>query len=693
MFAVFFAGPTGLTWSVLYSGKALVRTGIRRETPTGENWCEVTAPGDGLRIVQVSVGTNAVWCVTNDNHVWFRRGIKGEIAGISEEAATGNAWIEMVGNISHVSVAANDQVFAVGSEDRNLYFRTGVNTSDLTGKKWRQIQCPLQFSRASSTASLNSRRSESPTQSYRSITSLHKEKARVETSAIIENVSVDKSFYSTQPSEFHHGKHNDPWLHKQTAPVGSLNEKPHVSRYHVQLSEQTASSAPMCENVSEVTGKYFETPLKNPRAWSPVRSVGSIVGTEAHPESDSAVFETDSNRGSCFFGDDDDQSNAQCWTDSDSIWTICSAGAVNVEPQQLPNWFKDSMTIETTIELTKEWRLKLIEKLKNRLNNFEIDQSKYERAIESSSWVKSGEAKASKGNEPFSDCLIELEWLMSASTIAGTGTLTILNPDGVTMKMQLTLTEILCVACCSEPGVPRLTIYRRDVPSLRLQFESEKDYDDWMSELTSACCDLNEVSGKPAPDSIWTTTVLGDVFSFDPVNLKAAQFRANRKLYEYEVDMLACETPYQTRLFNGISVGSELEITGCIFDDADQVRFDLQCHSILRTRFVVEKMRQIACHINPRFNEKVMVLNTMENSEWMDEIRTKNVVFSPGNEFKLIVRCETAGLNIEVDGIQLYLYKHRIAPEAVHGLFVSGRVKLYKVKHSSPKVCPDRMKS
>lgn len=46
------------------------------------------------------------------------------------------------------------QVFAVGSEDRCLYFRTGVLPSDLTGKKWRAIHAPTQLSRAGSNASL-----------------------------------------------------------------------------------------------------------------------------------------------------------------------------------------------------------------------------------------------------------------------------------------------------------------------------------------------------------------------------------------------------------------------------------------------------------------------------------------------------------------------------------------------------------
>lgn len=46
--------------------------------------------------------------------------------------------------------------------------------------------------------------------------------------------------------------------------------------------------------------------------------------------------------------------------------------------------------------------------------------------------------------------------------------------------------------------------------------------------------------------------------------------------------------------------GSELEITGCVYDDADQIRFDLQCHPTIKMGVKVEKFRVIAMHINPR---------------------------------------------------------------------------------------------
>lgn len=63
----------------------------------------------------------------------------------------------MVGRMTQVSVTANDQVFAVGADDRLIYHRTGVCLEDLTGKRWRSLRAPLQVSRASSNASLSHR--------------------------------------------------------------------------------------------------------------------------------------------------------------------------------------------------------------------------------------------------------------------------------------------------------------------------------------------------------------------------------------------------------------------------------------------------------------------------------------------------------------------------------------------------------
>lgn len=685
-------GSLGLVWAVLYNGRVLVRSGVTRDTPMGESWLEVKPPGQGTsRIVQVSVGTNAVWCVTNDNRVWFRRGVKGETAGICEDAAIGKGWVEMVGNISSVSVAGNDQVFAVGSEDRALYFRAGVTASDLTGKKWRLVQCPMQMSRTSSTMSMGSRRSGSASPAglkHHSLSSLYKERGRVETSAIIENDNEETSRSApaqnarnklelwqkpspssgaspTTPAAAAPPGHYSPAAGKtgggacassnQAPAAGSLNErvvlrqKMHSLELLQQQQQQAASSAPTAE-IFEHKTRHFETPLKNPRAWSPVRSVGSMVGTEAHPESDAAVFDAESGRDSGVFGgDDDDQTGSQYWAECDVIWTGCSAGAVTVDAAMLPQWFSDAGSMAAP-ELTQPWRVQILQSLKARVSPERIDGlERYEKAVEKSSWVKSGEVRAAKPFESFEEAIVELEWVTSSSSVLDcgaptqdSGTLTILAPDGVTTRMQFSLADIRCVLACSEPGMPRLAIHAPRLPNgsspLRLQFTGDTDLEDWLSHLTSVCCQINEVRGRPADDSLWLTSSLGDVLVYDRTNDKQEQRQKDSGLYRQEIDVSAGETPYCLQLTNGMHVGTVLRLRGCVYDDADQIRFDLQCHAQVSVKHRVEKQRKVAFHLNPRFNERTVVLNSMERSEWQTEIRTQEQAFAPGAEFDLVIR-------------------------------------------------------
>lgn len=635
---------------------------MTRDRIIGENWIEVKPPATGLRIVQVSVGTNAVWCVTNDNHVWFRRGVKGELAGISEDAALGTGWVEMVGNMSNVAVAPNDQVFAVGSENRSVYFRSGVSDSDLTGKKWRQIQCPMQLSRACSMASVNSRTSGggsgSPNSRHKSLNSLVKGQSnpRDERAALVEEVHLVE--VQSQSAPTHNLKHK-PELWKKpamTPPEGSasslggpkhrLEEADEDSLSRADSQEQMmAFSAPIPE-IHEARPRQSSR-QNNRRSWSPMRSMGSVVGTEAMPDSDQIVFQSDTSRDSGVFGEDEDLAggnDSQYWPEMDMTWSVCSAGAVLVDVNALPNWFNDTVVQVGQHELTKAWRLKIVDDLAkqaNKVNEME-EREKYELAVDTSSWVKSGEARMAKLNGQFEDCLIELEWVSaSGGQDMDSGTLTILNPDGVTTKMQFSLSEITAVMCVSEPGQPRLAIHSPRLGGtsavIKLQFSGDTDMEDWLSHLTSVCCKINGVSGRPSNNSVWTTTALGDVFVFDPEQMRRQQWRVveegrDRGKYVQEYDLNVTETPYLVHLHNGMIPGSEIIVTGCIYDDADYVRFDLQSHPTVRLR---QSQRHVQLHLNPRFNEKEIVLNTMENSEWQTETRETRMVFTPGHEFKL----------------------------------------------------------
>lgn len=356
-------GPTGLVWAALLDGRALVRIGVTRDCLSGESWVEVKGPGDGLRINHLSVGTCAVWAVTQDKQIWFRKGIKGEGAGMSEELAAGCGWVEMVGRMTLVSVAANDQVWAIGADDRAVYFRTGVSPADLTGKRWKALHAPSQISRASSNASLNRDRHHKSTNSL-----------------------------------------NRPHSLCETSRLGDFEEQSH-----------SAPTAPTSLPVD--SGKHFEAQLKNPKAWSPVRSVGSVVGTEVI--SDESIYQSDRQE-ACIFAEDEELG----WAEYKAPWSWVEAGACTVDVLQLPNWFAEPGGIQQS-ELEQPWRVKILQTLKERLPN-ETAFDTYPKAIDTSSWVHTGEARINLNGTAYIDCILQLEWLHT------TGSLTILNPDGAT---------------------------------------------------------------------------------------------------------------------------------------------------------------------------------------------------------------------------------------------------------------------
>lgn len=364
---------------------------------------------------------------------------------------------------------------------------------------------------------------------------------------------------------------NERWKLSADSPptIGSLNLNERQKHRTTALREPSshASSAPAAD-VAEITGK-FETQLKNPRAWSPVRSVGSVVGTEAHPESDSAVFESESAHGSdAFLGEDDDHNGSQFWTECAVMWSCIATGAVTVDTNNIPNWFNDHLSNDGKAEENPNWRNHILDKLKQRRKNVvKLQQERhFEKAVELTSWVKSADARYQHPNGEFDDCIIELEWVSgsSGSSTEGnsadsdSGTFTVLSPDGSATKIQFTLSDITCVQCCSEPGAPRLAIHAHHLPvncsPVKLQFASDAEMEDWLSHLSSVCSQINMLMGKPASNAIWITSDLGDVFVFDAANMKAQQLEKSTDGQDYYVermDVSTCETPYYNTLYNG----------------------------------------------------------------------------------------------------------------------------------------------
>ncbi|KAK1121372.1 hypothetical protein K0M31_010666 [Melipona bicolor] len=702
-------GITGLVWAVLMVGKAIVRTGVTRENPMGEDWVEVGPPQKDLKLIQVSVGTDAVWAITQDGNVWFRKGIKGEMSGVCEQMAVGTGWVEMLSKMSLVSVAPNDQVWAIGHEDRCLYYRSGITQSELTGKKWRLINAPLQLSRASSNASLSSSNRHSmcgtpQQQRHQSWGSLNRPHSTSEGTTLIREWEEQSRSAPTPTSLKLWQRANDSSSAKNPQQTSFqdiyLNEGKKRSANSLDMDDLTEASVANITISNEsltktgesivVSGKGMGNVVKiNPAAWSPVHSVGSMVGIEAHPETDGSIFDPDLTSDSGVYGEDE-SSGAMYWAECDTSWYKVEAGACFVDTSNLPKWIADTNGTGHG-DIAEAWRIYILEELKKRLQKVQYDRSIYEKVVEKSSWVKNGDAKCKlKGSTSYEDCIIELEWISSDSGSLDSGIVTILNSDGATTVMQFPVSEIMCVICCSEPGNPRIAIHTPRMPRskvLRLQFSTDTEMEDWLAHLTSVSCQMNNVYGTPGPNSIWTTTALGDVYVYDPAALEENQLANGGYIQELHTGK---DLPFECILQNGFGYGSSLKIVACIHDDADRLSINFVCYStmFLKQKSVMES-HDVALHFNPRLKESIIVRNTYQNGQWGDEERNGGSPLKPGSNFTLEIVCETRGYRIYVDDTEFTFYSHRILPQSITHLRIKGFMTLCNIFYKSTSVIID----
>lgn len=108
--------------------------------------------------------------------------------------------------------------------------------------------------------------------------------------------------------------------------------------------------------------------------------------------------------------------------------------------QPITSRFMESSSSLPQVELTQQWRLDILNSLKQLNATVDSTDPKwehYENAAEGGSWTKTGEARCClKDDNMFADCLLELEWF--GDSTLDSGSLTILNADGATtMVMEI----------------------------------------------------------------------------------------------------------------------------------------------------------------------------------------------------------------------------------------------------------------
>lgn len=82
------------------------------------------------------------------------------------------------------------------------------------------------------------------------------------------------------------------------------------------------------------------------------------------------------------------------------------------------------------MNLEQPWRMQILRDLKARLPLQDVFVD-YEQAVETTSWIHTGEARVKLRNSSgYVDCILQLEWVQTS------GTLTILNPEGATTMVS-----------------------------------------------------------------------------------------------------------------------------------------------------------------------------------------------------------------------------------------------------------------
>ncbi|KAM7333911.1 hypothetical protein ACRRTK_007231 [Alexandromys fortis] len=129
--------------------------------------------------------------------------------------------------------------------------------------------------------------------------------------------------------------------------------------------------------------------------------------------------------------------------------------------------------------------------------------------------------------------------------------------------------------------------------------------------------------------------------------------------------------PFFTSIPSGLYPSKTILIAGMVLPNAK--RFHINLRSGM----------DVAFHLNPRLDEKVVVRNTQINSSWGPEERNLpgKMPFNRGQSFSVWILCEGHCFKVAVDGVHLCEYFHRLKHlPAINSLEVAGDVQLTHVQ-------------
>ncbi|KAG5837431.1 hypothetical protein ANANG_G00239180, partial [Anguilla anguilla] len=136
--------------------------------------------------------------------------------------------------------------------------------------------------------------------------------------------------------------------------------------------------------------------------------------------------------------------------------------------------------------------------------------------------------------------------------------------------------------------------------------------------------------------------------------------------------MVVTKIPHVGPVYGGLRSGMYLYFKGTVPQQINNFAINLQYGQV--------EGCDIALHFNPRFDpSEVVVFNTFQNGTWQQEERVDAMPFTKGEDFELLLILTLRGFQVNVNGRQFYLFKHRMPVEHVSAIKIIGDVSVQNV--------------
>ncbi|XP_013929274.1 PREDICTED: galectin-9-like [Thamnophis sirtalis] len=135
--------------------------------------------------------------------------------------------------------------------------------------------------------------------------------------------------------------------------------------------------------------------------------------------------------------------------------------------------------------------------------------------------------------------------------------------------------------------------------------------------------------------------------------------------------MLELPLPYRATIFGGFCPSKSIIVSGSVSPSAQRFHINLKAGN------------DTAFHLNPRFDENVIVRNSKLNMSWGSEERNLpyGMPLMRGQPFTIWIQCEGHCFKVAVNGQHQFDYKHRICNLLqINMLEVDGDVTLTNIQ-------------